>query len=325
MAGTLLEIKNFNAGYLFNKNRVDAVRNINLKVTDNEFLGIAGESGCGKSTLAFAITRLLQYPGKIFSGEVYFEGQNILKIPEREYRKIRWENFSIVFQASMDVLNPVKSVESHFADTFLAHRKMSKSQIREKSVYLMELVKVSPKYLSAFPFQLSGGMKQRIVMALALALKPKIIIMDEPTTALDVVVQRKIMQEISQLRREMGFSVIFITHDLSLLVEISDNLAIMYGGEIIEYSESKKMYGNPLHPYTYGLMNSFPSLTKKTRRLNGIAGSPPDLSKPVLHCPFLPRCGRVINGVCDKITAPKLHEADKNHFVSCYLHEKGVE
>ncbi|HOO32199.1 MAG TPA: ABC transporter ATP-binding protein [Thermotogota bacterium] len=324
MEKNLLEIRDFSAGYSFNNVKVEAVRNVNLTLKENEFLGIAGESGCGKSTLAFAITRLLEYPGKIFSGEVIFNGMNLMQLSEKELRKKRWELFSVVFQASMDVLNPVKKIEDHFIDTFQAHQSIGLKEIVKQSERLMELVKVSPKYLKAYPFQLSGGMKQRIVIALALALNPKLIIMDEPTTALDVVVQRKIMQEIDLLRKEFGFSIIFITHDLSLLVEISDKLAIMYGGEIVEYAPSIKLYNNPMHPYTNGLMNAFPSLTGKTGRLYGIKGNPPDLSKKIDYCPFWDRCTDNNTGMCEKSVKPHLIEVEKDHFVACNRYKERI-
>lgn len=322
--GTLLKVKRFNAGYKLNRATVHAVRNVSFNLKEKEFLGIAGESGCGKSTLAFGITRMLQPPGEIFSGRVEFDGKDLLAMSDEELRKTRWKDFSIVFQASMNVLNPVMKIKDQIADAITNHTNDYDGRLEERARELLALVNVSDKYLNAYPHQLSGGMKQRVVIATALALNPKMIIMDEPTTALDVVVQKKILQEIDELRKKFGFSIIFITHDLSLLVEISDTIAIMYAGSIVEKAPSKKLYKNPLHPYTDGLMNSFPPLVGKRKRLHGIAGRPPDLSHKIKGCPFYERCEKRIEGVCDK-EEPRLVEIEPYHEVACHLYDKEGE
>ncbi len=319
MDDVLLKVKNLNAGYTLKNATVRAVRNVSLELKKNEFLGIAGESGCGKSTLAFSITKMLKKPGKIFSGEIWLEGKNILEMDEESVRKIRWKEFSIVFQASMNVLNPVMKIKDQIYDAIMSHTQ-DEIDLRKRAEELFGYVNISPKYLDAYPHQLSGGMKQRVVIAIALALNPKLIIMDEPTTALDVVVQRRVLQEVDKLRKTFGFSVIFITHDLSLLVEISDTLAIMYAGKIVEKAPSKEIFSNPLHPYTYGLMNSFPPLTGKRKRLHGIAGHPPDLSKEIEGCPFFERCQKRIEGKCDTFE-PSLIEVKNGHYVACHLYE----
>ena len=322
--GILLKVKKFNAGYTLKSATVHAVRDVSFELKEKEFLGIAGESGCGKSTLAFGITRMLQPPGRIFSGKVEFEGKDLLSMSEEELRKARWKDFSIVFQASMNVLNPVMKVKDQIFDAITYHTDEYNGRLEERAKELLSLVNISEKYLNAYPHQLSGGMKQRVVIAMALALNPKMIIMDEPTTALDVVVQKKILQEIDELRRKFGFSIIFITHDLSLLVEISDTIAIMYAGEIVEKAPSKTLYKQPLHPYTRGLMNSFPPLVGKRQRLHGIAGHPPDLSREIKGCPFYERCAKRIEGVCDR-KAPKLVEIEPYHEVACHLYDKEIE
>ncbi len=316
-----LQVKNLSAGYKFNNVTVQAVRNVSFDLKEGEFLGIAGESGCGKSTLAFAITRTLLSPGKIFGGQILINGKDILSLKEEEVRKIRWKEFSIVFQASMNVLNPVMKIKEQMYDAIIYHGHEYGKNLKKRAEELFEFVNISPKYLDAYPHQLSGGMKQRVVIAIALALNPKLIVMDEPTTALDVVVQRRILQEVDRLRKTFGFAVIFITHDLSLLVEISDTLAIMYAGEIIEKANSREIFSNPLHPYTFGLMNSFPPLMGKRKRLHGIAGHPPDLSKQIKGCSFFERCSKRINGKCDVIE-PKLVEIERGHFVACNLYAK---
>ncbi len=318
MDKVLLNVKNLNAGYVLGKTTVHAVRNVSLEVKENEFLGIAGESGCGKSTLAFAITRMLRRPGKIFSGEVWLGEKNLLKLDEESVRKVRWKEFSIVFQASMNVLNPVMKVKDQIYDAITFHTN-ERIDLRKRAEELFGYVNISPKYLDAYPHQLSGGMKQRVVIAIALALNPRLIIMDEPTTALDVVVQRRVLQEVDKLRKTFGFSVIFITHDLSLLVEISDTLAIMYAGRIVEKAPSKEIFSNPLHPYTYGLMNSFPPLTGKRKRLHGIAGHPPDLSKEIKGCPFFERCEKGVGKECE-LDEPELIEMKSGHYVACHLY-----
>ena len=322
--GKLLKVENLNAGYKLKNATIHAVRGVSFDLKEREFLGIAGESGCGKSTLAFGIVQMLTPPGKIFSGKIEFNGKDLLKVEKEELRKMRWKEFSIVFQASMNVLNPVMKIKDQIFDAITYHTNDYKDHLEERAKELLSLVNVSEKYLNAYPHQLSGGMKQRIVIAIALALNPKMIIMDEPTTALDVVVQKKILQEIDELRKKFGFSIIFITHDLSLLVEISDTIAIMYAGSIIEKAKSKRLYEHPLHPYTEGLMNSFPPLVGKRKKLHGIAGRPPDLSHEMKGCPFYERCTKRIEGVCDRVV-PKLREVEPDHTVACHLYDKEGE
>lgn len=319
---TLLEVRNLVAGYRLGARPVRAVRDLSFSLGDNEFLGIAGESGCGKTTAAFAITRMLEPPGRTFSGEVLFEGTDLLKLSEPELRMRRWRDFSIVFQASMNVLNPVMKVREQIYDAITAHSREYDGRLAERSAELVELTGVAPRYLDVYPYQLSGGMKQRIVIAMALALHPKMIIMDEPTTALDVVVQRRILQEIDRLRKMLGFSVIFITHDLSMLVEISNTIIIMYAGSIVEKAPAEKLYEEPKHPYTRGLMSSFPPLVGERKRRSGVSGHPPDLSAEIRGCPFAPRCAEKIEGVCDR-EMPSLQRLAENHEVACHLYGKG--
>lgn len=315
----LLSIENLKAGYKLKNYTVEAVNNVSLEVQENEFLGIVGESGCGKSTLALAVIRLLPFPGEIFSGSIRFKGKNIITLPENDLRRIRWKEISIVFQSSMNCLNPVKKIKDQMSDVMIYHDNHNGAQSVERISKALELVNVSPKYLEAYPHQLSGGMKQRVVIAMALLLKPSLIIMDEPTTALDVVVQRKILQDLEDLRKELGFAVIFITHDFSLLIEISDTIAVMYAGTIVEKAPSYTIFSRPLHPYTYGLINSFPPLTGERKRREGIPGNPPDLSTKIEGCPFFERCSKHIKGVCDESEPPNM-EIEKNHTVKCHLY-----
>lgn len=318
----LLSIENLKAGYKLKNYTVEAVNNVSLEVQENEFLGIVGESGCGKSTLALAVIRLLPFPGEIFSGSIRFKGKNIITLPENDLRRIRWKEISIVFQSSMNCLNPVKKIKDQMSDVMIYHDNHNGAQSVERISKALELVNVSPKYLEAYPHQLSGGMKQRVVIAMALLLKPSLIIMDEPTTALDVVVQRKILQDLEDLRKELGFAVIFITHDFSLLIEISDTIAVMYAGTIVEKAPSYTIFSRPLHPYTYGLINSFPPLTGERKRREGIPGNPPDLSTKIEGCPFFERCSKHIEGVCEESEPPNM-EIENNHTVKCHLYNEG--
>lgn len=318
----LLSVKNLNAGYLTEKQYVRAVRDVSFDVRQGEFLGIAGESGCGKSTLAFALAGLLEYPGLVSSGNITFNGKDFVNIDKEDRRKMLWKDLSFVFQASMDVLNPVMKIKHQMYDAVTTHVHMEKEDLEDKTKELFDYVNISHDYLEAYPHQLSGGMKQRVVIAMSLALNPKMIIMDEPTTALDVVVQRSILQEIDELKKTNDFTIIYITHDLSLLVEISETIAIMYAGEIVERAPSKKLYTNPLHPYTHALMNSFPPLTGVRKRLEGIKGFPPPLSKDIQGCAFFERCPKAIDGVCDKQDLPFI-EVEKDHIVACQLYVGG--
>jgi peptide/nickel transport system ATP-binding protein len=273
-----------------------AVRNVSFDLGRGEVLGIAGESGCGKSTLAYAIARLLRPPARLTAGSITFQpahGQplDVMALTDDQLREFRWTSVAMVFQSAMNALNPVTSIGRQFGDIFAAHRPdMDAAARARRTSELLEMVGMDPRRAHGFPHELSGGMRQRVGIAMALALEPELVIMDEPTTALDVVVQREILDEIERLREELGFSVVFITHDLSLLLEISDWLAVMYAGQIVEYAPTERMGSTPAHPYTQGLLGSFPDMRGARRELHGIPGSPPDLRADAAGCPFAPRC-----------------------------------
>lgn len=291
---TCLEVRDLVAGYETSKGFVAAVDGVSFSLAKGEFLGVAGESGCGKSTLAYAIMRLLRDNARIKSGQVIFQGTDIAGLNSRGMNEYRWTRMAMVFQSAMSALNPVLSVGAQLTDAVHAHRKVSRAEARDMAAAMLGLVDINADRMKAYPHQLSGGMKQRVMIAMALILKPELLIMDEPTTALDVVVQRSIIEKIDDLRRELGFSVIFITHDLSLLVEISDSLAIMYAGRVREYGKARELFEAPRHPYTEGLMNSFPTLTGAITRMGGIEGRAPDLLSPPPGCRFAPRCPRAV-------------------------------
>ncbi|WP_353813557.1 ABC transporter ATP-binding protein [Agromyces sp. SYSU T00266] len=266
MSDTLLSVHDFSVVYDVDP-AVEAVRNVTLNLRRGEILGLAGESGCGKTTLAYGVQRLLKAPAVITSGSVVFhdasgEDIDVNALEADEMRRFRWDKVSMVFQGAMNSLNPVATIGSQLEDVFEVHRpSLTKAQRREAVVELLEIVKVGAQRYRSFPHELSGGMRQRVMIAMALALRPQLMIMDEPTTALDVLVQREILHQISALRHEFGFSVVFITHDLPLLLEISDRIAIMRDGEIVELDTAERIWHDPQDDYTKTLLSSFPRLT----------------------------------------------------------------
>jgi peptide/nickel transport system ATP-binding protein len=314
----LLKVRDLEVEYRTRRGVVKAVDKVSFDIFPDEVLGLAGESGCGKSTIAHAVTRILKPPAYITGGEIMCNGADILKFNDENLRGFRWEHMSIVFQSAMNALNPIITIGEQIIDAIMAHKPTSKRDARQRARELLDTVGIDPNRIDSYPHQLSGGMRQRAVIAIALALQPELIIMDEPTTALDVVVQKQIMQEIRDLKKKFGFSILFITHDLSLLVEFSDRIGIMYAGELVEISPAKEIFQSPKHPYTYKLMNSFPTITGARQELVGIPGSPPDLISPPTGCRFHPRCEHMIQGVCNEIR-PKLKENTPRHEVACHL------
>jgi peptide/nickel transport system ATP-binding protein len=273
-----------------------AVRDVTIELRRGEVLGIAGESGCGKSTLAYALTRMLRPPAEMTGGGITFYPAeqapvDVMALEGEDLRAFRWNKIAMVFQSAMNALNPVSSLARQFDDIFEAHRQhMDRAARHGRAKELLDMVGIDPARINSFPHELSGGMRQRVMIAMALALEPEIVIMDEPTTALDVVVQREILDEVERLREELGFSVVFITHDLSLLLEVSDRLAVMYAGEVVEQAPSETVGTAPAHPYTLGLLRSFPDMRGVRRELRGVPGNPPDLRDSFPGCPFAPRC-----------------------------------
>jgi peptide/nickel transport system ATP-binding protein len=325
-APALLELRGLTVEY----GRARAVDGVDLTVHDGEILGLAGESGCGKTTIANAVMRILRPPGRISGGSIVFRGEDLVAKSDEDMRRFRWRNISMVFQSAMNALNPVMRVGDQFVDAMRAHERIDKKRALAQAQELLELVGIDPSRVSAYPHQLSGGMRQRVIIAIALALNPELIVLDEPTTALDVVVQREIMQQIEALKRDFGFAVLFITHDVSLLLEFADRIAIMYAGEVVETAPAEQIADGAQHPYTQGLLQSFPPLTGPLERLTGIPGSPPDLRNPPNGCRFHPRCPHCVSDgsrlyARQTTERPVLREIAPGHAVACHLvEERGV-
>jgi peptide/nickel transport system ATP-binding protein len=286
----VVELESLVVDYVTRSRTIRAVDGVSLSIGAGEIVGLAGESGCGKSTLGNAVMQILRPPAQVTSGRVLFNGENVVERRREELRKFRWRNVSMVFQSAMNALNPVMRTGDQFIDMIRAHERVSKHEALARAGDLLELVGIDRRRLRSYPHELSGGMRQRVVIAMALALRPELVIMDEPTTALDVVVQREILQQIRELQTELGFAVLFITHDLSLLLELAHRVAIMYAGEIVEQAPAARLRDDPRHPYTVGLLGSFPPLHGPVQRLSGIPGAPPDLGAPPSGCRFHPRC-----------------------------------
>jgi peptide/nickel transport system ATP-binding protein len=318
----LLEVENLSVTYLTDTADIRAVEKVNLSVQAGEFLGIVGESGCGKSTLLFAIAQLLSPPAEVTSGRVVFRGQDLVRLTDNELRLVRWRDYSVVMQSAMNALNPMKSIGAQFKDTMRAHGRMSTAAIRTRSTEVLHLVGIDATHLESYPHQLSGGMRQRAMIAMALLFTPQLVIMDEPTSALDVVAQRSLMTQIKELQQKLGFAVMFVTHDMSVIANYSDRLMVMYAGQVAELGATRSIFERPLHPYSKGLLDAFPSVRGPRRPLTGIPGSPPDLGRPPAGCRFHPRCSEVMTQCLT--TEPELYSVEDTE-VRCLLYADNVE
>jgi oligopeptide/dipeptide ABC transporter ATP-binding protein len=302
----LLEVDGLTVDYLTAGGAIRAVSDVDLAVAPGEFLGVVGESGCGKSTLLFAIAQLLTPPAAITAGSVHFKGHDMVTLSARGLRALRWRDFSVVMQSAMNALNPVTTIEAQFKDVMRAHGMTDRATIRRRSTEVLELVGIDPVHLDSYPHQLSGGMRQRAMIAMAMIFTPDLVIMDEPTSALDVVAQRSLMVQVKELQRELGFAIVFVTHDMSLVSHFSDRLIVMYAGQVAEAGPTRQVFDLPLHPYSQGLLDAFPSVRGPRRELIGIPGSPPDLAKLPTGCLFHPRCGQVLER-CSSIQPDLYH------------------
>ncbi len=318
MGEVVLDVRNLKTYYYTLGGVVRAVDNVSLKVERGETLGIVGESGCGKSTIAWSILGMVPPPGRIVSGNIIIDGIDITKLSESELRrKIRWKKVSMIFQGAMNALTPVFTVEDQLMEPLLIHAGMSKAEARERVIQMLKAVGLDESIARRYPHELSGGQKQRVVIAMALLLHPDLVIADEPTTALDVIVQAQIINLFKRIKQKFKISSIFITHDLSIIAEISDKVAVMYAGKIVEYGTAEQIFHNPLHPYTQGLLRSIPRLRGR-EKITWIPGVPPDLRRPPPGCRFFPRCPYAMD-VC-KREEPQLKEIEPGHFVACHLY-----
>jgi peptide/nickel transport system ATP-binding protein len=316
---TVLEVAGLNVAFGSARGQVHAVSDVSFAIGRGEVLGLVGESGSGKSTVAHAILRLLP-PSSRCEGTVSFRGQNVLALSGAGLRKYRWEGVSLVMQGAMNALNPVSTIESQIVDVIRAHRHVSRREARASVPELLELVSIDPARRGSYPHELSGGMRQRCVIAIALALRPDLVVMDEPTTALDVVVQRSIMDEIDRLREQLGFSVLLISHDLELVAERASRLAIMYAGRLVETGPAGAVVTSPRHPYTEALLASTLPVDGPEDKVTELPGRPPDLTSPLAGCAFFPRCTKAQPGYDKEL--PLLRAVGPGHEVACHLYEQ---
>jgi peptide/nickel transport system ATP-binding protein len=318
--GAVLRVEDLSVEYAMERGTVLAVDRVSFDVDPGEFLGIVGESGCGKSTLLFAIAHLLVPPAAITSGSVTFRGRNMVGLTDKELAAVRWKGLSVVMQSAMNALNPVKSIGAQFKDAMQAHGVAAKEQIAERSAEVLRMVSIDPVHLKSYPHQLSGGMRQRSMIAMAMLFTPDLVIMDEPTSALDVVAQRSLMVQIKELQEQLGFAVIFVTHDMSLVSHFSDKLMVMYAGQVAELGATRRVFDSPLHPYSIGLLDAFPSIRGPRVPLTGIPGSPPDLARIPVGCRYAARCPKVM-ARCTR-EDPPLYQVDDT-LVRCFLYDEG--
>lgn len=302
----LLDVRGLTVRYEPKRSRaVDAVRDVSFSIEPGEFVGLIGESGSGKTTIGTALLRLLQKPGRISAGEIVYDGTDIAQLDEDALRPLRWQEISTVFQASMNALNPVMRIHEQFRDVIDYHTKLSAQQIDARIDELFDMVLIDRKFEQAFPHELSGGMKQRVNLALALAIEPRFVVLDEPTTGLDVVVQHDILTNVRRLQEQQGFAVLFISHDIGTVLDMSDRIMVMYAGQIIDEQTSDNLLRDPLHPYAKGLLGSYGDPRAETVRITYVPGRPPDLSSLVVGCPFAPRCPEKVD-TCLSVDPPLL-------------------
>ena len=314
----LLQIKNLHMNFYTKKGVVKAVNGVDIVIPEGKTVGLVGESGCGKSMTAMSVMGLIEKPGKIDEGEILFEGRDLLKISDKERRKMRGDKISIIFQEPMTSLNPVETVGKQVLDAILIHEKIDKAQVKKRVIELLAQVGIPDpeRRYRSYPHQLSGGLRQRVMIAMAMACNPALLIADEPTTALDVTIEAQILHLMKKLQREYHTSILMITHNLGVVAEICDYVYVMYAGKVVEFAEVNELFRNPVHPYTNGLLRSLPKMQSGQERLYNIKGMVPDLLKLPKGCSFAPRCDQV----CEKCTdeMPQLIKLNEEHFVRCF-------
>ena len=316
----LLKVKNLKTYFHSHSGVVKAVDDVSFDVYQGETLGIVGESGCGKSITCMSLAQLVECPpGRYEGGEILLEGQDMLKLSDAELRHIRGNKISYIFQEPMTSLNPVFKIGYQIEEVLMLHQGLSKEEARARAIEALDLVRIPnpERIVDEYPFALSGGMRQRVMIAMALACNPKLLVADEPTTALDVTIQAQVLDLMNDLKKKIDTSILFITHDLSVIAEMADRVMVMYAGKVVELADVNTIFENPLHPYTRGLIGSRPDMSTSSTRLNVIPGNVPDLSDLPEGCSFGPRCGLV----CDQCKAgvPELVEVEPGHFVRCFV------
>ena len=316
---SFLKVEDLSIYYRMKRGDCEAVETISFNIEKGDSVGLVGESGCGKSTVAFSILRMLPFPGEIVNGHIYFEGKDLVTLTDEEIRNYRWNKISMCFQGAMNALNPIIRVSEQISEAIKQHDKtISKKDAKKRVRELFSLVGLNPNRVNHYPFEFSGGMKQRAMMVMALACDPQLLIADEPTTALDVTVQAQIMELLKKLVDELGFTLLLITHDLSVVAETCQKVIIMYAGKIVESGTVVALFDKPLHPYSQGLIAAIPSIERsKDHTLASIPGSPPNLQDPPKGCRFHPRCPYTQN-IC-LTESPPLEELLEGHFVACHL------
>jgi peptide/nickel transport system ATP-binding protein len=313
----VLEVHDLVTNYVTHQGNVDAVSHINFTVEEGQTFGLAGESGCGKTTAAMSIMGLLPSNGRVMGGRIILDGEDLLKKDEKELRKIRWKKISIIFQGAMNALNPVLNVGEQISEVILEKEEITRNDAMDRVRELFDLVEIEPSRIVDYPHEFSGGMRQRVMIAMALACYPKLVIADEPITALDVIVQNQILDLMKDLQRKLNLSQILITHDLSVIAETCDKVGIMYAGKLVEYAEAGPVFKTPLHPYTSALIGAYPSIVGEKKTLNFIPGSPPNLINPPTGCRFHPRCPYA-KDVCSQ-EEPGYVEAEPGHYAACHF------
>jgi len=316
----VLQVEHLTTNYKTLRGWVKACEDVNFQVEKGEAMGLVGESGCGKTTVALSLLKLLPSAGRIRKGRILFNGNDLVKMSDSQIRKIRWKGIAIVFQGAMNALNPVFKISDQITEAIKIHEPhVSRTAARERVESLLEMVGIDSGRADNYPHEFSGGMRQRALIAMALAANPEVLVADEPGTALDVVVQAQILRLLRELKDKLNLSMVFISHDLSIVAETCDKLAIMYAGQVIEYGDTKSIFAKPLHPYTQGLLGAFPSIKGERKKLVSIPGQPPDLLDPPSGCRFNPRCPYVMD-ICKKVE-PKLLPVDQsNHLAHCHLY-----
>lgn len=317
----ILEIKNLKTYFEIKTGIVKAVDDVSFKLKKGESIGLVGESGCGKTTTALSIIRLLSDNGYIESGDILYNNMNLAAMSESEILNYRWNDISMIFQGAMNALNPVMKISEQIIEVIQLHESVSNLDARKRVSELFELVKISPKLMDSYPHEFSGGMRQRAIIAMALACNPNLIIGDEPTTALDVMVQAQIIDLINDLRKKLKMSMIMITHDLSIITETCDKIAVMYAGKIVEMGTVEDIVFNYKHPYTEKLIKAFPNIYGERHMVESIPGTPPNLLTPPKGCRFAERCHKRIGDICDNVDPDLISIGTSNHLVACHLRE----